>query len=235
MTLEVSNHLSTIENTMRTLLYVLVAASILMLIPTMVAGNILSRFILQPIKDLILTMRENKQQAGWQTIPIKNRSKDELYEMESTFNYMIETLKENYEKQELFVSDASHELKTPISIIKSYAQLLQRRGVEPEVFNESIQAIDSEADRMQQLVNQMLLLAKNQNDQPFQALDLGQLIEKTIKTFQDAYDRNVVVEGSTASLIVNGNKEQLQQVLYILMDNAVKYSEHEIIIKLNQQ
>src|SRR5690625_6614753 len=101
MTLEVSNHLSTIENTMRTLLYVLVAASILMLIPTMVAGNILSRFILQPIKDLILTMRENKQQAGWQTIPIKNRSKDELYEMESTFIDMIETLKENFVKQEL--------------------------------------------------------------------------------------------------------------------------------------
>src|SRR5690625_7977899 len=92
---------------MRTVLYVLVESSILMLIPIRVAGNILSRFILQPIKELIITMRENKQQAGWQTIPIKNRSKDELYEMENTFNDMIETLKENFEKQELFVYDAS--------------------------------------------------------------------------------------------------------------------------------
>src|SRR5690625_7456913 len=105
--------------------------------------------------------------------------------MESTFNNMIETLKENFEKQELFVSDASHELKTPISIIKSYAQLLQRRGVEPDVFRESIQAIDSEADRMQQLVNQMLLLAKNQNDHPFQQVDLIQITKKDVKTFQN--------------------------------------------------
>jgi len=235
MTLEVSNHLSTIENTMRTLLYVLVAASILMLIPTMVAGNILSRFILQPIKELIITMRENKQQAGWQTIPIKNRSKDELYEMENTFNDMIETLKENFEKQELFVSDASHELKTPISIIKSYAQLLQRRGVEPEVFRESIQAIDSEADRMQQLVNQMLLLAKNQNDHPFQKVDLIQIAKKTSKTFQDAYKRKVHFETLEEPLFVNGNKAQLQQVLYILIDNAMKYSEMEIKIEISKQ
>lgn len=235
MTLEVSTHLTTVENTMRTLLYVLVAASILMLIPTVIAGNILSRFILQPIKELIQTMQENKRRVDWQTIPIKSRSKDELYEMEQTFNEMIETLKENYEKQELFVSDASHELKTPISIIKSYAQLLQRRGVKPEVFKESIQAIDSEADRMDQLVKQMLLLAKNQNDHPYERINFIQLIEKTAKTFQDVYHRNITLKIKDDPIEIYGNKDQLEQVLYILMDNAMKYSENEINIELGRK
>src|SRR5699024_4349451 len=104
-------------------------------------------------------------QANWQKIDVENRSHDELYEMEQTFNEMIERLKENYEKQEVFVSDASHELKTPISIVKSYAQLMHRRGDKhPELISESVQAINTEADRMQQLVEQLLLLVKNEND-----------------------------------------------------------------------
>src|SRR5699024_7328962 len=115
-----------------------------------------------------------------------------IYEMETTYNEMINQLKDNFEKQEVFVSDASHELKTPIAIIKSYAQLLERRGKShPEVFNEAVEAIDSESDRMQQLVEQMLLLAKNKEAAPHETIELVSLIEKIIVTFKKAYDREM--------------------------------------------
>src|SRR5699024_2844385 len=119
VTLEVSEHLVTVKNTMTTLFYVLFVASLLMLIPTIIAGRVLSRFILQPIQSLTKTMQNNTQRGSWQKIEIDNRSKDELYEMEKTFNEMIDVLKNTFERQEIFVSDASHELKTPISIVKS--------------------------------------------------------------------------------------------------------------------
>src|SRR5699024_7588277 len=95
-------------------------------------------------------------------INVDNRTRDELYDMEKTFNEMIDQLKESFDKQEVFVSDASHELKTPIAIIKSYAQLMKRQGKErPEVVEESIEAIDTEADRMQKLLKQLLQWPKD--------------------------------------------------------------------------
>src|SRR5699024_3059410 len=124
VTLQVSKHLIALHGNMKTLFYVLLVASIVMLIPIFIGANVLSRFLLKPIKTLTQAMKENTTHAQWRKITNLNKSKDELYEMEKTFNEMIDYLKENYRKQEVFVSDASHELKTPISIVKSYAQLL---------------------------------------------------------------------------------------------------------------
>src|SRR5690606_25172493 len=110
---------------------------------------------------------------------------DELHEMEKTFNEMIDYQKENYEMQEIFVSDASHELKTPISIIKSYAQLLERRGTEnPSIVKESLDAINSEAERMQKLVEQMLALAKNKDVSNVENINITNLLEETIAIFK---------------------------------------------------
>jgi hypothetical protein len=233
VTLEVSNHLIELDSTMTTLFYVLVVASIIILIPTVLAGNILSRFLLNPITDLINTMKENTKQAKWKKIEMESRSKDELYEMEKTFNEMIDRLRENFEKQEVFVSDASHELKTPISIVKSYSQLLKRRGREnPELVDESIEAIDSEADRMQKLVEQLLALAKNKNEAVTKHVDMATLCEETIKTFQGAYEREVNYQKPAKPIVVDGNPDQLEQIIYILIDNALKYSKDKVDVSL---
>lgn len=236
VTLQVSNHLLALEETMTTLFYVLVVASIIMLVPSIIAGIVLSRFLLSPIKALIQTMKENTRHANWKKIDAGNRSRDELYEMEKTFNEMIDYLKDNFEKQEVFVSDASHELKTPISIVKSYAQLLGRRGKENlELFNESVEAIDSEADRMQKLVEQMLSLAKNKTEAEMQQVDMAMLCEETIATFKGAYEREIIFEKRIPTLLVNGNPNQLEQVVYILIDNALKYSNDEIKVVISER
>jgi hypothetical protein len=236
MTLQVSNHLVHLEETMRTLFYVLVVASIIMLLPIVVAGRVLGKFLLNPINTLIRTMKENMQPGKWEKINVDNRSRDELYEMEKTFNEMIDQLKANFEKQEEFVSNASHELRTPIQIVKSYAQLLKRQGMEREdLFFESIDAIDTESDRMKKLVEQMLNLAKNQQKEAFEPFDLVGLVEETVTTFQGAYHRDIRFHREAKQLPVNGNPDQLEQVLYILIDNAVKYSSDQIEIQLSKQ
>lgn len=235
-TLQVSVQLVTLSETMKTLFYVLLAASLSVLIPTVIAGNLLSRFILRPIKLLINTMKRNTKQGEWVKIKLDNRSKDEIFEMEMTFNEMIEQLQINYEKQEVFVSDASHELKTPISIIKGYAQLIERRGEShPEVLAESVRAIDSEAERMNQLVEQLLLLAKNKEDITFEKVDVISLSEKIIKSFRDTNDREICIETDLDELIISANRSQIEQLLYILISNALKYSDEVIKVFIRKQ
>lgn len=233
VTLQVSKHLMALKVTMRTLFYVLLLASIIMLIPTVIAGNLLGRFLLRPIQALIQTMKANTKEADWKKIDVSNRSKDELYQMEKTFNDMIEHLKENFQKQEQFVSDASHELKTPISIMKSYAQLLGRQGKSrPEVFDEAVHAIESEADRMQLLVEQMLLLAKNQEVSERSDVNLIQICEAVQKTFAGVYNREIILKTACHSMLVTGSIDQLKQVIYILLDNALKYSADKVILEI---
>src|SRR5699024_12665005 len=78
VTLQVSEHLVSLIDTMQILFYVLLSATILVLIPTIIAGNILSRFLLRPIQTFIQTMKKNTQAEDWEKIETTNRSKDEL-------------------------------------------------------------------------------------------------------------------------------------------------------------
>lgn len=236
VTLQVSNHLVHMEETMKTLFYVLVVASIIMLLPIVIAANVLGRFLLNPINTLIATMKENMQHDKWEKINVENRSRDEIYEMEKTFNEMIDQLRRNFEKQEEFVSNASHELKTPIQIIKSYSQLLERRGADrPDLFSESVEAIDTETDRMKKLVEQMLDLAKNKQREDHKPLDIALLTEETVRTFQGASNRKIILNKHAEQLIIHGNRDQLEQVLYILIDNALKYSQDEIEVRISDK
>ncbi len=232
-TLQVANYLLSVEETMNTLFYVLIFASLMIVIPTFIGGNLLSKFVLAPIKELIMTMKANTEPGKWKTIEQNKRSRDEIYEMEETFNDMIDHLKDTFEKQEIFVSDASHELKTPIAIIKSYGQLLKRRGKSyPEVFDEAVDAIDSESDRMQQLVEQMLLLAKNKESAPYEQIDIVLLVKRVIKTFTKAYEREIALTPGAQPIFIEGNIDQIEQVIYILLDNAIKYSEEAIQVRV---
>lgn len=238
VTLQIAENLHVLKNTMSILSLVLFIASLFILIPTILAGRMLSNFLLQPIQIFIHTMKKNEVQGNWEMIDIEDRSHDELYQMGDTFNRMIHKLKESFEKQKRFVSDASHELKTPISIIKSYNELLARRGKEqPEVFDESVQAISSEADRMQQLVEQMLTLAKDETTEKLHmtSFDIHALCKEASQTFQGAYQRKVHLVTELDQREIYADKEKVKQTIYILMDNALKYSDKDVSIILGEQ
>lgn len=236
VTLQVSNQLLLLDETMQTLLYVLIILSFAVLIPVYILSSLLSRFLLRPIQMLIHAMKENMERGKWKKIDELNRSKDEIQIMQRTFNEMIDHLKIGYEKQEMFVSDASHELKTPIQIIKSNAQFLKRRlNVDSEVFMESLDVIDSETERMKSLVDQMLTLAKNQETKLNERVNLTEVVESSVAAFCSTNERNITLQIDYETMIVSGNRKQLEQVIYILIDNALKYSNDEIDVHVSRE
>lgn len=76
----------------------------------------------------MMTMKDIQREKAFKTISLEGQSYDELYQMGLTFNEMAMMLKEHYDKQQQFVQDASHELKTPLTIIESYSSLMKRWG-----------------------------------------------------------------------------------------------------------
>lgn len=161
--LQITKGMSATEEMLAVLRIVLIAVTIIAMIPVLISSTILSNFIARPIRSMIDTMKEIQTSGQFKRLSLEEKSKDELVEMGKTFNHMIDLLQANFEKQEQFVSNASHELKTPLTVIESYASLLKRKGLErPDLFDESIEAIHSEAIRMREMTEQMLLLAKHQ-------------------------------------------------------------------------
>lgn len=230
--LQVTESLQTIESNLKVLRNVLVIVTLVAMVPVFLSGRLLSNLITRPIVSMIRTMQEIRRSGRFKRLELQKRSRDELYEMGETFNQMIELLETHFEKQEQFVANASHELKTPLTVIESYASLLKRRGLEqPDLFEEALDAIHSEAVRMRELSQQLLLLAKHDEQWNLnkERLDLKKLVSSSAKAFHNAYGRDIEV---AAAQPVKGysDEKKLKQLIFIFLDNARKYSEDKIVL-----
>ena len=153
----------------------------------------------------------------------------ELRSLAQAINAMLERINKAYSAQMRFVSDASHELRTPIAVIQGYAALLDRWGKDdPEALQESINAIRSEAKAMEELVEQLLFLARGDNDtQPVKPtrFDLTALAGEVLREEEMIHeDRVFLPRWGEEPVPVYADQGLIKQVMRILMDNSVKYS-----------
>lgn len=221
-----------VESTLDLLKAILIVVSIIATIPIFLASLALGRLILLPLERLNATMRKSASTGKYEKMDIPAKGGDELAKINRTFNMMMEKLEQHYQKQQEFVSNASHELKTPITVIESYAKLLLRRGFDNrEVAQESLQAIANESSRMHEMVLQLLELAKNNEnmDIHIEQLELAPFLNKVAAQMQQAYHRNFIVDAE-APQFMDSDEKILKQLLFILLDNARKYSEDDVHI-----
>lgn len=221
-----------VESTLDLLKAILIVVSIIATIPIFLASLALGRLILLPLERLNATMRKSALTGKYEKMDIPAKGGDELAKINRTFNMMMVKLEQHYQKQQEFVSNASHELKTPITVIESYAKLLLRRGLDNrEVAQESLQAIANESSRMHEMVLQLLELAKNNEhmDIHIEQLELAPFLNKVAAQMQQAYHRNFIVDAE-APQFMDSDEKILKQLLFILLDNARKYSEDDVHI-----
>lgn len=148
---------------------------------------------------------------------------------------IILPLEENDEKQKRFISDASHELKTPVSVISANAELLSRELGE----NEWLSNIRYENDRMGELVKQLLDLSRAENKETsMEELDFSRVVTGESLAFESlAFDKGKILRSDIdESIIVIGSQTQLTQIVSVLLDNAIKHSTGtEITVSLKRQ
>ncbi|MFC0274409.1 sensor histidine kinase [Metabacillus herbersteinensis] len=234
--LQITRSIQPAVDNLNILRIVLITVTVIAMIPVIISSRVLSNLITKPVRSMTDTMKDIRMNGRFKRLQLKGESKDELYQMGDTFNHMIDLLESNYEKQEQFVSNASHELKTPLTVIESYASLMKRRGLkEPDLFNESIDAIHSEAIRMKGLTEQLLLLARSREGWNIEltTIDLGDFVQQTVKSFQNAYHREILVT-MQENIVIKTDGQKLKQLLFIFLDNARKYSEDELAIVIEK-
>ena len=136
---------------------------------------------------------------------------------------IVNPLEESYQKQKQFISDAGHELKTPVSVVSANAELLSREIGD----NQWLQNIQYENERMGVLVGQLLDLARTENVTPqMEHIDFSRLIAGESLPFESvAFEKGLNLNTNIANDIsVVGNSTQLKQIVSILLDNAIRHS-----------
>ena len=152
----------------------------------------------------------------------------ELRGLETAINDLLGRMHESYREQSRFVSDASHELRTPIAVIQGYADMLSRWGKDDEkVLEEGITAIQQESTHMKKLIEQLLFLARGdsgKNKAVMEDMDLSQMMREVYEESQMIHpDREWRLDAEEV-VQVRGDSAMLKQTARILVDNAVKYT-----------
>lgn len=216
----------------------LITISILGIIVSLVSGFYLSKRLLRPIKDITKTAKEITSKSLNKRIAT-NGTKDELSDLADTFNLMIGRLEVDFEKQKRFVSDASHELRTPLAVIHGHVNMLNRWGKNnSEQLEKSLKTLKTETENMNKLIENLLYLAKGDND----VLNLNNeefylylLFKEVVDETKLSYGQINISYKCRQELKIFADYDKLKQVLRILIDNSIKFSKDSVQIMISAE
>ena len=212
----------------------LLAGALLSLIGALAATWIVTGRALRPLEQ----MAEAAEQIG-RTQDLSRRlpehgADDEVGRLTASFNRMLQQLQDAYSRlqgalaaQRRFVADASHELRTPLTTIRSNAGLiLKREDITAEDRHAALQDIADESERMSRLVQDLLMLARADAGYHLDRapLDLRPVVQDVLRQAQKVHPTRVFEVNDGVAAPVTGNSDALKQLVWILVDNAVKFT-----------
>jgi heavy metal sensor kinase len=206
----------------------LLAATPALLMISALGGYWLSRHVLRPIDRLTTAVQSISIGNLSRRLPIANTG-DELQRLAITCNGMLSRLEDSVSRSQRFTADASHELRSPISFMRTVAEVALRH---PEIDDESRAAFEDilvEAAEASRLLEDMLVLARadsHQGDLRFEPVDLADVltdVHEKARPLAEAKHQSLAVE-SNGSARVSGDRASLRRLLWTLVDNAIKYT-----------
>jgi signal transduction histidine kinase len=212
------------------LLRILLLALIPFVVAVACAGGIwLSGRALKPVTEATAAAHAISIENLSARLPVPQTA-DEIARLSEVLNAMLGRLESAVKTLSEFVADASHELRTPLAVIRTTAELALRKARSPESYRESLQEIAAETERMTQLVEDLLLLARTDTgavDMPLSPIDVRDVVRDVCAEVRGLAEvRRIRVTSSFCDreAVISGNRAGLHRLFLVLLDNAIKYS-----------
>lgn len=205
----------------------LIIFNIVGVLAILLVGSRVSRRLLAPIKTMTKTVQEISFNQLDRRLDVRG-AQTELKDLAQTFNHMLDRIQKSVDQQNRFVSDASHELRTPISVIQGYANLLARWGKDDrKVLEESVAALKGEAENMNRLIENLLFLAREDSG----ALKISPEEFRTSEIITEIlYETSLIdtdhqfTSEKNEEFLVRADRKLLKEAVRILIDNSIKYT-----------
>lgn len=206
-------------------LLVLIAISVAF---SILGGYLLSRRALSPVSSIINAAKSITATDMDKRIPVNYQVRDDLTDLAETFNMMLNRLQKGFEREKRFTSDAAHELMTPLSSMRSGAEIMLRKPRTKEEYRETIQRMLAETRRMSEMVHLLLQLSRVESVHRSEAdnINISRITEEiTARYQQKARYKNIEMEVDiTQELHVRARGAYIEEVISNLLENALKYT-----------
>lgn len=234
-TLEIVRQLNNYKKMMGHLFWGMTVFGIGAIIFSVISGYFLAQQLLRPVRDLAQAMVKIKKN-GFQERMEVYKQKDELTKLSIVFNEMMDEIEKSFVKQKQFVEDASHELRTPVSILEGHLSLLNRWGKkDPAILDESLEASLQEISRLKKLISDLLELTRAENSRSIivEKANIEVIIQQVIKNLEIIHpDFRFTMEIESLLPQITMSEQHLLQILIILLDNAIKYSGQNKVVAI---
>ena len=187
----------------------------------------MSRCALAPVERIARTAADIEAQNLSKRLPIRGTG-DELDQLSATLNAMFARLEDSFRRITQFTADASHELRTPVAIIRTTAEVIRRKPRSEKEYAEALDRILAESERTTELVEDLMLLARadaNVEELALEPVELAELAQAACEARVLAEAAGIpLTNGGLSQCTVSGDDRALRRLLLILLDNAIKYS-----------
>jgi len=189
------------------------------------SGGVIVRSALAPVSRVTDTARAIENSPDLNRRVGYRGPQDEIGRLATTFDRMLQRLDQAFKSQKHFVADASHELRSPLTVIRGNLDLL-KRNLNPDDRAECLRAIESETARMTKIVTDLLLLAEVESSQsgPQGTVALKDILLGEVMRTEPLIGRRKIVVARAEDISIKGDTHKLRQLVGNLVDNAIKYT-----------
>ena len=226
--LEIGSSLGEVKDLTFIIRFFIIIVFVVILLITFLADTFYIEYLLKPFYKIIDTkIRRVNEPEAFDHTPIKARSRD-FRELDFVLNQMMDRIAELFKKEKQFISNVSHELLTPIALLKSkFENLLQNESLDDNAFDKIAGALKT-LDMLKKIINNLLLISRIENNQyeAIEHINFHEIVDDLHEDLQDRIeDREIkFLNKMQHHYVFTGNKTLIHILIYNLVTNAIKYN-----------
>ena len=225
------SNVSGVVEAWRSILNIFLMMSLIIMAAALIIGFFSAKLRAKPINEMADAALKFAHGDFSARVTVVDRD-DEIGALGDAFNQMAESLQQSEQRRSDFIANVAHELKTPMTTISGFADGILDGTIPPEKQNQYLEIISSETKRLNRLVRSMLELSRMQSGNPTllaaKSFDAAELLAQTLITFESKInDKHLDVDAQFPEdpMLVCGDRDAINQVMYNLLENAVKFSD----------